>query len=257
MIRPLAIAAAIAAATVGVAPTATADPMADLTRMLPAGYSGDSCRPAERAGALAAVNCRDNALPGGPTSATYWLFGDRNAMNDAFTAYLNSPARAAAACPGMTSSDPIALVGADGTRYGSIACGRASTTDFQDRDGSVAWTREADQFLGVAYVGYQGQAYPASLFNWVKVQSAQTDCEGVDGAYTTWIGDAGIAYSSCCYEDAHGSTFCDDYVDGDYQGTSPQAVRPPVTGQSVSPPPSPAVPAQPQARPAQSGASNG
>ncbi len=34
----------------------------------------------------------------------------------------------------------------------------------------IAWTRDADKFLGVAYVGYQGQAYPASLFEWVRAQ---------------------------------------------------------------------------------------
>jgi hypothetical protein len=164
MIRSLFAAAAIAVAAVGAAPPVSADPLADLMGMLPAGYSSDSCKPAYPTEALAAVNCWDNSLPGGPTYATYWLFGDYKAMYDAFTAYLNSPGWAAATCPGMHSSDPIPAVGSDGTQYGSIACGRG-TTPSPVRDGAVAWTRDADRFLGVAYVGYQGQAYPASLFN--------------------------------------------------------------------------------------------
>lgn len=190
--------------------------------LLPAGYGSDSCKPVAAPGALVAVSCGGNALPGGPTSATYWLFGDHAAVDQAFTAYVRSPEWAAAICPGKHSSDPTAVVTSDGTQYGSIACGRGTGSDWPDRDGAVAWTQDADHLLGVAYVGYQGQAYPASLFNWVRGQQIESDCAAADGTYTTWMGDAGIAYSSCCREDIQRQKLCDNYVDGNYDGTSPQ-----------------------------------
>lgn len=220
MSRASHIAAAIIVAAVAGTPPAGADPVADLMKIVPAGYSSDSCKPADSKGALAAVDCRDNSLPGGPTSATYWLFRDNSAMRDAFTAYLKNPEWASATCPGMQSSDATAVVGSDGRQYGLIACGRGKGTDWQLRDGAVAWTRNADHFLGVAYVGYQGQAYPASLFNWVRAPQIQSDCAASGGTYEAWHGDAEIYYSNCCHEDADHKKVCDEYVDGTYQGRS-------------------------------------
>lgn len=82
---------------------------------------------------------------------------------------MSGPGWTTGACPGTRSSGPVPLTKSDGTTYGSVVCGRART--FQtDRDGGVAWTRDAVTFLGVAWVGYQGQAYPASLFEWVRAQ---------------------------------------------------------------------------------------
>ena len=169
MIRLACIVAAVVAAAVSTAAPASADPLSDLMGMLPAGYSSSACKVTDRASALAAVNCRANSLPGGPTSATYWLFGDDEAMDAAFAAAFSGPEWTPAACPGMRSPDPSPLTKSDGTRYGSVVCGRASSFD-PDRDGAIAWTRDTDKFLGVAYVGYQGQAYPASLFDWVRAQ---------------------------------------------------------------------------------------
>lgn len=138
--------------------------------MLPAGYGGDSCAPADPVGALAALACRDNSLPGGPTFATYWLFGDDDAMRAAFTAYLTRPDWAPTACPGSQSAEAITVLGSDGQPYGRLACGRGTGADWLARDGAVAWTHDADHFLGVAYVGYQGQAFPAGLFEWATGQ---------------------------------------------------------------------------------------
>jgi hypothetical protein len=215
MLRASCVAAAIVVAAIGAAPPAGAYPLADLRKMLPAGYGSGSCKPADSKGALAAVNCRDNSLPGGPTYATYWLFGDYTGMYDAFTANLKSSTWAPATCPGKQSSDATAVVGSDGKQYGFIACGRGTGTDWQVRDGAVAWTHNADHFLGVAYVGYQGQAYPASLFNWVRAPQIESDCAASGGKYTAWHGDAEIYYSNCCFKD-----HCDEYVDGTYQGRS-------------------------------------
>lgn len=172
VLRASCIATVIVIAAIGVTPPAGADPSADLMGMLPAGYGSDSCEPADLMGALAALNCRDNSLPGGPTYATYQLFGDRRGMHDAFAAYLKRPEWAPATCPGMQSSDATAMVGSNGEQYGLIACGRGTGPDWSDRDGAVAWTQDPDHFLGVAYVGYQGQEFPASLFEWARSATA-------------------------------------------------------------------------------------
>ncbi|VBA35838.1 hypothetical protein LAUMK191_01161 [Mycobacterium attenuatum] len=227
MLRASRVASAILmalVATIAAASPARADALADLLRVLPAGYGGNSCKPADSGdskGALAAVNCRDNSLPGGPTSATYWLFGDSSSMYDAFNAYVKGPEWAPATCPGMQSPEATAVRGSDGKRYGLIACGRGTGTDWQIRDGAVAWTRDADHFFGVAYVGYQGQAYPTSLFNWIRAQQIQSDCAASGGTYSAWRGGAGINYSHCCFKGSDGKQFCDEYVDGAYQGRSP------------------------------------
>ncbi|WP_205873665.1 hypothetical protein [Mycobacterium camsae] len=189
--------------------------MADLMRMLPAGYSSDSCKPTTPKTASAAVECRDNALPSGPTYATYSLFRDYTGMYDAFTSSLKSSTWTPATCPGKQSADPTAVLDSGGKQYGYIACGRGAGADWQAKDGAVAWTRDADHFLGVAYVGYQGQAYPTSLFNWVRAQQIESDCAASGGKYTAWHGDAEIYYSNCCFKD-----HCDEYVDGAYQGRS-------------------------------------
>lgn len=221
MLRAPFFAAAVFVAAIGAPPAAIADPSADLIDMLPRGYSSDSCTPAVAPEALFAVNCRDNSLPDGPTYATYWLFRDYIELYDAFTASLHSPTWAPATCPGMPSSDPTALVGSDGSQYGSIACGRGTAPDWLARDGAVAWTRDAEHFLGVAYVGYQGQAYPAGLFDWVRAQQIETDCAASGGTYAAWRGDAEIRYSSCCFESTDHRKYCDEYVDGSYEGRFP------------------------------------
>lgn len=116
-----------------------------------------------------AVSCGANSLPGGPTSAIYQLFADSKSLREAFSAAVNGVDWTAATCPGAQSPHPTTLTRSDGTTYGSIGCGRART--FQtDRDGGVACTGDADRLLGVAWVGYQGQSYPASLFDWVRAQ---------------------------------------------------------------------------------------
>lgn len=157
-------------AAVGALPPAGADPSAELMGRLPSGYGSGSCAPAGPAGALAAVTCRDNVLPGGPTDATYWLFGDVTAMQEAFAAYLARPDWMPAPCPGKESAQATPVLGAHGNPSGLIACGRGTGTDWQLRDSAVAWTRDADRFLAVAYVEYQGQAFAAGLFDWVAAQ---------------------------------------------------------------------------------------
>ena len=169
MIRFVFIAATVAAAAVSISAPATADPQSDLIGMLPAGYQADSCAPVADPVALAALTCGENSLPEGPTAATYRLFADQTAMDGAFTAISNSPEWTPVACPGASSASPVPLVGADGTASGSAVCLRAAPGFYtSEKDGAVAWTRDADRFVGLAYVGYRGQGYPVSLFDWAK-----------------------------------------------------------------------------------------
>ena len=173
MIRLACIAAAVAAALVGVSAPAAADPQSDLTAMLPAGYRSESCVQVSDPVALAAVTCSENALPDGPTAATYRLFADQKAVEGAFTAVANSPEWVPITCPGASSAGPIPLARPYATRAGSITCLRAGPGFYtSDRDGAVAWTRDADKFVGLAYVGYRGQGYPVGLFDWVKAWGA-------------------------------------------------------------------------------------
>lgn len=173
MIRLFCITAAVTAAALTVSVPATADPQSDLTALLPAGYRSDSCAPVADQAALAALTCGENSLPSGPTSATYWLFADQEAAEGAFTAVANSPEWVPVTCPGASSAGPVPLLRTDGTTAGSITCLRAGPGFYtSDKDGAVAWTRGADKFVGLAYVGYRGQGYPADLYDWVKTSGA-------------------------------------------------------------------------------------
>jgi len=94
-IRPLSVAGAVATIAIGAAPTAGAGPEEQLRSVLPAGYGPASCQspnnPSSPTGvpqsthALAAVECRDNSLPGGPTYAYYRLYADQNTLDSAFS----------------------------------------------------------------------------------------------------------------------------------------------------------------------------
>jgi hypothetical protein len=171
MMRLACVAAAVVATPMLMAAPASADPAVTVQDLLPAGYSSDTCQAIDRGAALAALSCGPNSLPGGPTSAIYQIFGDDASLQKAFSAVLNGVYWTVALCPGAKSSGPTPLRSSNGATYGSIACGRART--FQsDRDGAVVWTRDADRFLGVAWVGYQGQSYPFSLVEWVRAQGS-------------------------------------------------------------------------------------
>lgn len=171
MMRLACVAAAVVATPVLMAASASADPAVNLQDLLPAGYTSDTCQGIDRGAALAAVSCGPNSLPGGPTSAIYQIFVDDESLQSAFSAVVNGVDWTVVPCPGAKSSGPTPLRSSTGATYGSVACGRART--FQtDRDGAVVWTRDADKFLGVAWVGYQGQSYPVSLVEWVRAQGS-------------------------------------------------------------------------------------
>ena len=150
MIRQLVVVGAIAAATIGAAPTASADPRADLFGMLPPGYGEGACHPAEGQladpGALAMVECSNNSLPGGPTDARYTLFSDVSALKNLFADIYHSHHFRPVACPGMTGS-PTSWTGQDG-KGGSVACGTVEGDIY-----AVMWTNVSGPLLALAMGG--------------------------------------------------------------------------------------------------------
>lgn len=172
MVRALFLVVAVAASAVGVAPTASADPTSDLMGMLPAGYSQGVCRPVENPPpvALAAVDCGNNSLPGGPTHARYILYPDAGTMMIDFRSFFNTPMFREQPCPGMDSAVPTPVRDQGGRQTGSIACGTEEDPRFdQPGQGSpaVIWTKLANRFIGNAH-GSDIQ----SLFDWVDASGA-------------------------------------------------------------------------------------
>ncbi len=146
MVRALLTAAVIAAA-MNWAPAASADPLADPMSFRPPGYSEGSCRPVDvgNPGALAAVDCASNSLPGGPMLARYASFPDRSALDPFFAANYQSHHFEAATCPGTQDISPSSWISSDGTRGGLIVCG-AVEGDFA----AVMWTKDSGPLFGLA-----------------------------------------------------------------------------------------------------------
>ncbi len=162
MIRALFAAAAVAAAAIGVAPSANADPYDTLWKMVPPGYSEGSCQQAEpgvalEPGVVAYVECRNNTLAGGPETARYVLFGDVSSLNSSFgDIYNQSPHHfKAKPCPEMPGF-PIRWYTRDGTEAGTVGCGIAEG-DYA----VVLWTTDSGPMLAWA----EGPDL-AALFNW-------------------------------------------------------------------------------------------
>ena len=104
-----------------VAPPAGADPMSDLTDLLPPGYAEDSCRPAVPGRALAALTC--GADDDGPTSAaSYALYREPRERAASFAVTLKDFA-SLTPCPGAAGSAPTRLPDATGRPLAMIACG--------------------------------------------------------------------------------------------------------------------------------------
>lgn len=138
-------------------PSATADPQAgrDLQRSLPKGYPAGACEPdATPDGALAAVSCGANTDPGGPRAATYTLFGDDVALDQALAGVVAEVRTVI--CPGnIQSPGPWRRNATPEKVSGTLFCG-------QDGDRAiVAWTDVEKQTLNRV----EGQDLPA-LYTW-------------------------------------------------------------------------------------------
>ena len=119
MIRELLVIGAVAAAAIGAAPTAGAGPEDQLRSLLPAGYGPAACQPPNNpptpAGApqwmhaqVAALECRDNFLPGGPTYAYYRLYANHDMLHEAFSGEKDaSRQRTGGSCRAPAGREPV------------------------------------------------------------------------------------------------------------------------------------------------------
>ena len=127
----------------------------------PPGYPAGSCHPSANPppspDAVAAADCVNNTLPGGPPVARYEKFADQNTLNNAF----QTDVRAAALqpCPGSSGSAPGTW---NATRpppaSGSVMCYISS-----DNMAHVEWTNKTD-LVGANTSGPD----LASLYGWFQ-----------------------------------------------------------------------------------------
>ncbi len=155
MIRALLVAGAIAAAATEAAPMAGADPVDQLRSLLPTGYGPNSCKPPAvrqpMPGEVAALECWDNSLPGGPTYAYYRLYTDRDKLSDAFSGEWGGSRQAYwwfQPCPGWEGigTPAPATWHRDKTPdevAGRIKCGSVNGPVHGNSDAkSIMWTRD-------------------------------------------------------------------------------------------------------------------
>jgi serine/threonine-protein kinase len=147
MILVLSAAAALTAAAMGAAATASADPLADLLALVPEGYGPGGCQPVTDipANALTGVDCQNRVFPGGgPAPARYLIYGDPGALENAFAGFVNNKdAFQPLPCPD-TGSIGGSKWGEPDTPAGSIACGTING------QAAVVWTKDSGPYLGAA-----------------------------------------------------------------------------------------------------------
>lgn len=136
MIRELLVATAISAAAIGVAPTASADPIDQLRGMLPAGYGPDSCHPIEDQLATH-LECGQNSMPGGPANAGYLLFRNLGDLRKSYDVALKSPTRQIVPCE---EGGPAAAIRWNNAKDGWLFCGLGGG------DAEVIWNKESSLF---------------------------------------------------------------------------------------------------------------
>jgi serine/threonine kinase PknH len=129
------------------APTTSAKPARDsaaevrLMALLPKGYAGGSCTPVDPPeGAVAQVECGDNADAGGPPSATYTVLDDRAALKSMFDGVVGASGKVN--CPGnLQSPGPWRRNATPDQVSGTLFCG------LQKGHATVAWTDDAKLLL--------------------------------------------------------------------------------------------------------------
>jgi hypothetical protein len=108
----------------------------------PPGYPAGSCRPSANPppspDAVAAADCVNNTLPGGPPVARYEKFADQNTLNNAFQTDVR--ATALQPCPGSSGSAPATWTATNPPpANGSVICYTSS-----DNMAHVEWTNTPD-----------------------------------------------------------------------------------------------------------------
>jgi hypothetical protein len=135
--------------------TATADPNTDkLGGMLSKGYTESGCTPAQVQSALAALDCGQNSISGGPTKARYILFSNSSDLSAMFKASMGLDT--------LTPCEPNAPVpngwhydNSPTTTAGEVACGTYKGTP------EVIWTNDQNLMYGDA----QGTNV-STLYSW-------------------------------------------------------------------------------------------
>ncbi|KQH79625.1 hypothetical protein AO501_20775 [Mycobacterium gordonae] len=160
---------AVATTAIGAASTAGAGPEEQLRSVLPAGYDPASCQSpnnqssptgvAQSMLALAALECRDNSLPGGPTYAYYRLYADNEKLDKAFSGEKNASRQAYwwfLPCPGQQGTGPAAAATWHENRApdkvaGWMVCGKVYGPVHGNAEAkSIMWTRDSDRLLSIA-----------------------------------------------------------------------------------------------------------
>jgi hypothetical protein len=116
---------------------------------------------------------------------------------------------------------------------------------------AIEWTRDPGHSRCARRLVLAGGAFTAALdvaaamsltapfAHALSEQEIQQICGAKGGTYNTGTDQNGHTYSTCCYYDLYGQ-HCDQYLDGEYQGTYRQA--PPETTTAPVPHPRPVGP---------------
>jgi hypothetical protein len=137
---------------------------AKLLRLLPPGYPSSACEQVEPPeGALAQVDCAQNADTDGPPSATYTLLRDKPTLQGAFdeavreTAVVNCPNNIQSPGPWRRNATPQQV-------SGTLVCG------LQQSRPTLAWTDDIVSLLGVVRAVPEGPSLD-QLYAWWSTHS--------------------------------------------------------------------------------------
>lgn len=140
-------------------PTTVSEDDARLLRQLPKGYAADACEsvPAPE-NVLSQVDCKQNNDPGGPSSATYSLTGDKASLQAVFDDAIAAATRVN--CPGnIQSPGPWRRNATPDRVSGQLFCG------LLDGQPTVVWTDEAKMTVSAVRAGPSGPTFP-QLYAW-------------------------------------------------------------------------------------------
>jgi hypothetical protein len=134
--------------------TATADSSDTLAGMLSKGYSTSNCKPDQVDGALAAYQCGQNPLSGGPTRAAYVLYGNPTDTSEGFKG-LSSDLTLTPCAPGASAPDTWHFQSSPDTPVGTVACGTSGSV------AGVVWTNDQNHLAALV-----AGADAKSLYQW-------------------------------------------------------------------------------------------
>jgi len=117
---------------------------ARLMALIPPSYPTSACEKAvpPAPGALATVDCRESAQPGGPAAARYSLFPNANSLNQQFQSAI-AENEELLRCPGADADSPITwhYQATPDAVAGSVACGT------YQGNADIVWTQDDDLLL--------------------------------------------------------------------------------------------------------------